>query len=58
MNYLMMIPCVMNSGNKEIPDAMELIYQSALDLGRHGAVSISLSFASICSGFVPLSMKN
>ncbi|XP_057807965.1 serine/threonine-protein kinase ATG1c-like [Salvia miltiorrhiza] len=25
-------------GNKEIPDAMELIYQSALALGRHGAV--------------------
>ncbi|KAG6437124.1 hypothetical protein SASPL_102034 [Salvia splendens] len=24
--------------NKEIPDAMELIYQSALALGRHGAV--------------------
>ncbi|KAL3639496.1 hypothetical protein CASFOL_017403 [Castilleja foliolosa] len=25
-------------GNMEIPDAMELLYQSALSLGRHGAV--------------------
>ncbi|XP_042045874.1 serine/threonine-protein kinase ATG1c-like isoform X1 [Salvia splendens] len=29
---------VIEPGNKEIPDAMELIYQSALALGRHGAV--------------------
>lgn len=27
------------SGNTEMPDAMETIYQSALALGRHGAVS-------------------
>ncbi|KAH6820177.1 Protein kinase superfamily protein [Perilla frutescens var. hirtella] len=29
---------IIEPGNKEIPDAMELIYQSALAVGRHGAV--------------------
>lgn len=27
------------AGSVELPDAMETIYQSALALGRHGAVS-------------------
>ncbi|KAL8039316.1 hypothetical protein ABFS82_10G027000 [Erythranthe guttata] len=29
---------VIDPGNEEMPDAMELVYQSALALGRHGAV--------------------
>ena len=28
------------SGNTEVPDAMEMIFQSALALGRKGAVSV------------------
>lgn len=30
----------MLAGSTEMPDAMETIFQSALALGRHGAVSI------------------
>lgn len=33
------------SGNEEMPDAMELVYQSALVLGKYGAVSIYFSLS-------------
>lgn len=32
------------SGNMDLPDALELIYQSALALGKHAAVSIVVNF--------------
>jgi hypothetical protein len=31
---------IMISGSTEMPDAMEMIFQSALSLGRHGGVSV------------------
>ena len=37
--------CHHDAGNTEMPDAMETIFQAALDFGRRGGVSIYFSFA-------------